>query len=202
MKIKTLFTDLGGVLLTNGWDRNARHRAAAQFGLDVEDTDERHHLTFDTYEIGRLSLEDYLNRVVFNVRREFTLDNFRQFMFKQSQPLPEMIDFVKKLKAKHGLRVVAISNEGPELAQYRIDTFGLGDYIDAFFISGFLHERKPDITIFQTALDAMQAPVNESVYIDDRLLFVEVAGSLGLHAFHHTSVAETCEALAKLGLSV
>lgn len=199
--IKTLFTDLGGVLLTNGWDRAGRARAADRFGLDAEDCDERHHLTFDTYEIGKLSLEQYLNRVVFNVRRDFTMDEFQQFMFSQSKPLDDMIDMVKHLKAKHDLRVVAISNEGAELAQHRIDTFKLGEFIDAFFISGFLNTRKPDESIFNTALEAMQAKVEESVYMDDRQLFVEVASSLGLKAVHHTDIETTRQALCDFGLS-
>lgn len=201
MRIRTLFTDLGGVLLTNGWDRACRVRAATEFNLDIEDTDERHHLTFDTYEIGRLSLDEYLHRVVFYRPRDFTPDQFRDFMFAQSRPIPEMIDYVKDLKARHGLQVVAISNEGRELAQYRVDTFNLKEFIDAFFISGFLHTRKPDVSIFQTALDATQASVGESVYMDDRQLFVEVAGSLGLNALWHTDLATTQAALADLGLS-
>lgn len=200
--IKTLFTDLGGVLLTNGWDRKGRAAAAAHFGIDAEDCDERHHLTFDTYEIGRLSLEEYLNRVVFYERRDFTLDDFRSFMFAQSQPLSDMIALVKSLKARNGLKVVAISNEGAELAQYRIDTFNLREFIDAFFISGFLNMRKPEEQIFQTALEAMQASVDSAVYMDDRKLFVEVASSMGLNAIHHTSIETTRSALADLGLSL
>lgn len=200
--ITTLFTDLGGVLLTNGWDRAGRARAAEKFGLDAEDCDERHHLTFDTYEIGRLSLEQYLNRVVFNVRRDFSMEEFQAFMFEQSQPMPEMMAFVRDLKRSNHLQVAAISNEGAELAQYRIDTFRLGEFIDAFFISGFLNTRKPDESIFHTALRAMQSTAERSVYMDDRLLFVEVASSLGLNAIHHTSLDETRRAMADLGLVI
>ena len=187
-------------MLTNGWDRAGRARAAEKFGLDAEDCDERHHLTFDTYEIGKLTLEQYLNRVVFNVRRDFTMGEFQSFMFQQSQPLPGMIEMVKLLKLRHNLKVIAVSNEGAELAQYRIDTFQLKDFIDAFFISGFLNTRKPDESIFMTALRATQATPEESAYIDDRKLFVEVAASLGLNAIHHTSLETTCQALRELGL--
>lgn len=194
---KTLFTDLGGVLLTNGWDRKARHLAATQFGLDAEDVDERHHLTFDTYEIGRLSLDDYLNRTVFNCPREFSREDFRSFMFAQSQPIPEMLELVAELKAKYRMQVVAISNEGRELAQHRIDKYKLRDLIDAFFVSGFLHMRKPDVGIFQFALDAIQCPLQHSMYMDDRKLFVEVAGTLGLPAFQHTEVASTRDTLTR-----
>ena len=186
--LSTLFTDLGGVLLSNGWDRAGRKAAAVHFNLDPEDLDERHHLTFDTYEIGRLSLDEYLNRTVFCRPRNFSREDFRSFMFAQSKPIPEMIEMVKELKAKHGFRVVAISNEGRELAQHRIDAFQLREFIDAFFVSGFLHMRKPDAGIFQFAIDASQTPLQRSIYMDDRELFVEVASGLGLPAFRHVDV--------------
>lgn len=193
--LTTLFTDLGGVLLTNGWDRAGRRAAALHFGLDPEDMDERHHLTFDTYELGRLSLDEYMSRTVFCQPRNFSREDFRSFMFAQSKPIPEMLEMVKELKAKHGFRVVAISNEGRELAQHRIDAFQLRSFIDAFFVSGFLHMRKPDAGIFQFALDAVQTPLQRSIYMDDRMLFVEVASGLGMNAFQHVDVAKTRERL-------
>jgi putative hydrolase of the HAD superfamily len=198
--ITTLFTDLGGVLLTNGWDRSARRCACEHFALDLEDVDERHHLTFDTYEIGRLSLDEYLNRTVFFEPRDFSREDFRAFMFAQSQPIQEMIGLVRELKSRHDLKVVAISNEGRELAQHRIDAFRLRDFVDSFFVSGFLHMRKPDSLIFEFALDAVQAPLQHAVYMDDRQLFVEVASGLGLQAFRHVDVATTRKTLAAFGL--
>src|SRR5689334_24877355 len=113
--ITTLFLDIGGVLLTNGWDHNSRKRAAETFGLDYEEMNERHHLTFDTYEEGKLSLDEYLDRVVFYRERPFTRESFRDFMFGQSRPLPEMIDLVCRLKSLYRLKVAAVSNEGREL---------------------------------------------------------------------------------------
>ncbi|MBS1718079.1 MAG: HAD hydrolase-like protein [Armatimonadetes bacterium] len=200
--VTTVFTDLGGVLLTNGWDRTARRRAAEQFSLDYEDMDERHHLTFDTYEIGRLSLDEYLNRVVFNKPRGFSREDFRAFMFAQSQPIHEMLELMRQVKQHNSVRIVAISNEGRELAQHRIDAFRLRDFIDAFFVSGFLHMRKPDRYIFLTALDAIQAPLQDSIYLDDRLLFVEIATSLGMNAFQHVKYEETRDRLLSLGLKL
>ncbi len=188
---KTLFTDLGGVLLTNGWDRGGRTKAAEHFNLDKDDVDERHHLTFDTYEIGRLSLDEYLDRTIFNQYRPFSREDFKGFMFSQSKPLPGMLEMIKELREAYDFRLVAISNEGRELAQYRIDSFGLRTLFDAFFVSGFLHVRKPDATIFEIAMDAMQAPKQSTLYMDDRLLFVEVANSLGLNAFQHVDLETT-----------
>jgi len=134
-KISALFLDIGGVLLTNGWDRIARQRAIEKFRLDEDEVNERHHLTFDTYEEGKLSLVQYLNRVIFYKERSFAMEEFRQFMFSQSQPYTEMIQFVQDLKDRYHLRLVVVSNEGRELNEYRIRTFKLNEFIDAFISS-------------------------------------------------------------------
>ncbi len=200
--ITTLFLDIGGVLLTNGWDRNSRKIAADRFGLDREDMDERHHLTFDTYEEGKLSMDEYLNRVIFNRDRPFTREEFKAFMFSRSVPFPRMIDLVTKLKARYGLKIVAVNNEGRELSFHRIRTFNLGSFIDFFVSSCFVHFRKPDTDIYRMALEMAQASPDQSLYIDDRLLFVEVARGLGLSGIHHRQFEETRNALAGYGLVV
>lgn len=200
--ITTLFLDIGSVLLTNGWDRNSRRLAAEKFGLDFAEMDERHHLTFDTYEEGKLSLNDYLKRVIFYEKRPFTLQTFKQFMFDQSQPLPDMLPFIASLKSRYHLRVAAVSNEGRELAEYRIRQFQLDELIDTFIVSSFVHIRKPDADIYHLALDVTQGQSDQVVYIDDRAMLVDVARGLGIHGIHHTSFASTQHALAQLGLTV
>jgi putative hydrolase of the HAD superfamily len=112
--ITTLFLDIGGVLLTDGWDRHARKRAAGNFTLELAEMEERHHLTFDTYEEGKLTLEEYLARVVFYKKRSFTRAQFRRFMFAQSKPHPKMIALVVQLKMRNGLKIVVVSNEARE----------------------------------------------------------------------------------------
>src|SRR5690242_6109920 len=173
--ISTLFLDIGGVLLTNGWDRKSRRLAAESFALDFEEMNERHHLTFDTYEEGKLSLDEYLERVVFHEPRHFTRNEFREFMLEQSRPFPEMIDLVCRLKSVHRLKVAVVSNEGRELTEYRISTFGLGRFIDFFIASGFVHFRKPDADMYRIALDIAQVAPERVLYIEDRSMFVEVA---------------------------
>jgi putative hydrolase of the HAD superfamily len=199
-KPSTLFVDIGGVLLTNGWDRKARRRAAEAFGLDFEEMDQRHHLTFVTYEEGKLSLDGYLDCTVFNQARPFTRREFRAFMFEQSRPMNGMIGFLRQLKTAQSLRLAAISNEGRELLVYRIRHFGLSEFIDFFVGSAFVHFRKPDVDIFHIALDLAQVGPEQAVYIDDRPLFVEVAGGLGMSTIHYTNLTSTQLALAKLGL--
>jgi putative hydrolase of the HAD superfamily len=179
-----------------------RRKAAETFGLDYEEMNERHHLTFDTYEEGKLSLYEYLERVIFYQERPFSLEEFRAFMFEQSQPYQEMIDLVCELKARYNLKIAAVSNEGRELTIYRIQKFELGAFMDFFASSCFVHYRKPDADIYRIALDIAQVPPAEVVYIEDRLMFVEVAQSLDIQGIHHTSYDSTRETLEALGLSL
>ena len=199
--ITTLFLDIGGVLLTNGWDRHMRQSAAEKFGLDFEEFNERHNLTFDTYEEGELSLEDYLTRVIFHEKRAFTREDFKAFMYTCSRPISEMIELMVALKKRYALKVAAVSNEGRELTLYRVKKFNLGAFIDFFICSCFVHFRKPDLRLYGLALDCAQVTPNESVYIDDREMFVEVAEGIGLHGIHHTEYENTRKSLDDLGLS-
>ena len=198
--ITHLFLDIGGVLLTNGWDRHCRQGAAEKFGLDLEDLNDRHKMSFDTYEAGKLNLDTYLDQVVFHQERSFTREDFKEFMFAQSKAKPEMINLVSGLKWKYRLKTAAISNEGRELTVYRIKQFNLATLIDYFVSSCFVHFRKPDVDMYRIALDISQADPARSVYIDDRALFVEIAQSLGLHGIHHTGFETTRHTLKDLGL--
>jgi len=195
-KITTLFVDIGGVLLTNGWDRYSRRDAVEKFNLDYDELNERHHLTFDTYEEGKLSLDEYLDRVVFYEDRPFTKQDFRDFMFEQSEAHSEMIQYIRDLKESNGLRITIVSNEGRELNDYRISTFDLHEFVDAFISSSFVHYRKPDEDIFRMALDVSQVDPEEVVYIDDRKLFVQIAGDLGINGIHHKGLDSTRKILA------
>jgi putative hydrolase of the HAD superfamily len=200
--IKAFFLDVGGVLLTNGWDRRMRAEAAERFSLDYTEMNERHHLTFDTYEEGKLSLEEYLDRVIFYETRTFSREEFKDFMFAQSRPLPEMINLVRTLKARYGLKIVVISNEGRELTVHRIQKFNLAELVDFFVSSCFVHLRKPDADIFRMALDMAQVPIDQVVYVDDRAMFVEVAQGLGFRGIVHQNAETTRETLAMFGLSM
>jgi putative hydrolase of the HAD superfamily len=199
-RITTLFLDIGGVLLTNGWGRARRRVAAEEFKLDYTEVDERHHLSFNTYEDGKLTLDQYLDQVIFYEPRSFSKDDFKAFMYAQSQPYPDMLQFIGALKECYHLKLVVVSNEGRELTAYRIEKFGLRNLIDAFVVSSYVHYRKPDRDIYLLALDVAQASVDQVVYVDDRPLFIEVARGMGIASVRHTSVTETAAALAEYGL--
>jgi len=200
--VTALFLDIGGVMLTNGWDRRSREAAAKKFNLDLDELNDRHRMTFDTYEAGKLNLDEYLKRAVFYQPRPFTIEDFRAFMYDQSEAYPEMIELVRALKAKYGLRIAVVNNEGRELNEHRIRTFKLYEFVDFFISSCFVHFRKPDVDIWKVALDIAQVPRENVVYIDDRNMFVQVAESLGLRGITHNykNVEQTKQALAKMGL--
>jgi putative hydrolase of the HAD superfamily len=198
--ITALFLDIGGVLLTDGWDHHARKRAATHFKLELAGMENRHHLTFETYEEGKLTLEEYLGRVVFYQKRPFTQAQFRRFMFAQSKPYPEMIELIRQLKAKYGLKIVVVSNEARELNAYRIRKFKLAGFVDSFVSSSFVHVRKPDADIFRLALDIAQVPARQVVYIEDTPMFVQVAEGLGIQSILHTDYRSTRAKLAAVGL--
>jgi len=201
--ITTLFLDIGGVLLTDGWNRKSRAVAVEQFGLDPKETEDRHHLTFDTYEVGKITLDTYLERLVFYTKRDYAPQQFKEFMFAQSQPHAEMIELIIALKKKYNLKVAVVSNEGRELTEYRIKKFKLGGFVDFFISSCFVHFRKPDDDIFKLALDVSQVAPGEVVYIEDRPLFVQVAETFGINGIRHINVDTTREILAtQFGLSV
>jgi putative hydrolase of the HAD superfamily len=198
--IKTLFVDIGGVLLTNGWDHHARRRAAKHFKLDWAGMEERHGLNFETHEEDKITFKEYLDRVVFYEKRPFTRAEFRRFMFEQSKPFAGMIELIRDLKAKYRLKIVVVSNEAREVNAYRIRQFKLDGFVDAFISSCFVHLRKPDADIFRLALDVAQVPARQIVYIEDTLMFVQIAESLGIRGLLHTDCQSTCEKLAAFGL--
>ncbi|MGB8915808.1 MAG: HAD family phosphatase [Candidatus Sulfotelmatobacter sp.] len=198
--ITCLLVDVGGVLLTNGWDHHARRRAAKNFQLPWAEMEERHRLVFETHEEGKLTFEEYLGWVVFYRKRPFTRAQFRSFMLAQSKPYPEMIDLVAQLKIQCGLKVAVVSNESREVNAFRIRKFKLDQFVDTFISSCFVHIRKPDVEIFRLALDIAQAPAQHVVYIENTPMFVQIAEGLGIRSILHTDHKSTCAKLASFGL--
>ena len=198
--VTTLFIDIGGVLLTNGWDHHARRRAATYFNLAWAEMEDRHQLNFATYEEGKLTLDVYLDRVIFHQERPFTRAQFRRFMFAQSKSYPQMIELVRKLKAQYELKIAVVSNEARELNAYRIHKFKLAGFVDFFISSCFVHVRKPDADIFRLALDIAQEPVRQVVYIENTPMFVQIAEELGIRSIWHTNYQATRAKLASFGL--
>ncbi len=199
--ISCLFLDIGGVLLTDGWGHLARKRAARTFKLQWAEMEARHNLVFETYENGRLTLEEYLGRVVFYRKRAFTRAQFRRFMFAQSKPYPQMIELLKLLKARCGLKIVAVNNEAREMNAYRIQEFLLDEWMDCFVSSCFVHLRKPDVNIFRLALDIARVQPREVLYIENTPMFVQVAEDLGIRGVVHQEFKSTRSQLASFGLS-
>jgi putative hydrolase of the HAD superfamily len=200
--VSCVLLDIGGVLLTDGWDHLARKRAAKNFKLEWAEMEDRHHLTFEIYEEGKITLQEYLSRVVFHKRRPFTRNQFRRFMFAQSKPFPEMIALAGQLKHRLGVKIAIVSNEGRELNAYRIRKFKLDRFVDCFISSCFVHIRKPDEEIFRLALDIAQVQASQAVFIENTPMFVQIAQGLGIQSILHTNCKSTRASLSALGLSV
>lgn len=200
--VTTLFVDIGGVLLTNGWEQQSRKLASEVFNFSFREMEDRHQLVFVVYEEGRLTLDEYLHRVLFYQKRIFTPEQFKEFMFAQSFAFVEMIDLVRKLKEQYNLKIVVVSNEAKELNEFRIKKFHLKAFVDFFISSCYVHCRKPDAEIFRLAMGIAQVQPEEVLYIDDIQLFVDVAIERGIQSIRHSEYLMTTEALADVGLSI
>ncbi len=201
-RFRVLYSDIGGVLGTNGWDTDLRNKVAQRFRLDPEEIQARHRLMFDSFERGYITFDEYLSHVFFGSPRDFTLEQVREFTFAQSVPWPENIDFFARVRRANDLKLALISNEGEAITQYRVRKFGLRELADFLVISHFVHFRKPDREIWQLALDLAQATPQECIYVDDREMFAEIAAGLGFTAIRHTSIENTKRQFRELGLSV
>jgi putative hydrolase of the HAD superfamily len=200
-KVTTLFWDNGGVILTNGWDRGSRQKAVEKFHLDWVDFEDRHELMLHGFECGQVGLDEYLRRVVFYKERPFAPDEFKEFMFQQSQACPEPLAFLAELARTRRYLHATLNNESLEINEYRIRTFHLRDYFEVFFSSCYLGVRKPDRGIYALALKITQREPAECVLIDDRGLNLECAKELGMHTIQFRNVAQLRGELAQLGIN-
>jgi putative hydrolase of the HAD superfamily len=195
-----LFFDIGGVILSNGWDRGARRRAIEKFGLDEEEFASRHEMVVDAWEMGQITMEEYLRRTVFYRRRPFTRDEFESFLFSQSHEHHEALDAVKRFSASNRWLVAALNNESSELNEHRIKKFKLRELFSIFLSSCFLGVRKPDEKIYQLALRITQRSPAESVFIDDRSINLEAAERVGMRTVLYKDPQQLTADLGRLGV--
>jgi putative hydrolase of the HAD superfamily len=199
--IEMLFWDNGGVILTNGWDRSSRRKAVEHFHLDWEDFADRHELMLNAFETGEATLDQYLQRTVFYRQRTFTIEEFKAFMFSQSQPFPESLELLAQLARTRRCSMAALNNESREINEYRITQFRLRDYFESFFSSCYLGLRKPDPEIYRRALQITQQKPETCVMIDDRDLNLECARELGMRTIQFQNAAQLRDELARMGIT-
>jgi len=201
-EITTLFWDIGGVILTNGWDRGSRKEAASAFHLDWEELQDRHDFSFPAFDSGQITLNEYLDRTVFYRQRAFTREDFTAFMFAQSKEFPETRAILDKVSHSPKYFVGAINNEPLELNNYRIEAFDLRRNFLVFFSSCYVRSRKPEETIFRIALEVTQRAPERCLFIDDRPLNLESPRRLGMHTIHHQNAAQLRSELGNYGVEV
>lgn len=196
--IRALFWDVGGVLLTNAWDHTERTEAFKHFGIDATDFNSRHEMLVSSFERGKITLDEYLQRTVFYRDRPFTIESFRQYLFNLSKPFPDVLQFAKSLNDSGKYFMGTINNESRELNYYRMDTFGLRKIFRLFISSCFVGLRKPERDIYRLTLEITQVPAEECCFIDDRALNLECAANLGMHTIQMESLGQLRADLAKL----
>ena len=200
--IRAIFWDVGGVLLTNAWDRTERAAALEHFQLDPEEFHARHEMVVSSFERGKITLDEYLDRTVFYRPRPFTREMFRDYMFSLSQPCPEVLEFARALTDSGRYLMGTINNESRELNYYRIEKFGLRMVFRLFVSSCFVGFRKPERDIYRLALEITQVPAEQCCFIDDRALNLECAAKLGMHTIQMQQVEQLRGDLAKLGVTL
>ena len=200
--IRAIFWDVGGVLLTNAWDHTQRTEALKRFQLDEQEFHDRHEMVVSSFERGKITLDEYLDRTVFFRPRPFSREQFREYMMSLSQPLPGMLEFAQSLSDSGKYLMGTINNESRELNYYRMEKFGLRNMFRLFFSSCFVGLRKPERDIYRLALETTQIPAEETCFIDDRALNLECAAQLGMHTLEMRGLDELRADLVKLGVSV
>ncbi len=197
-----IFWDIGGILLSNGWDRVARREAADSFGLDWAEFQDRHEFVVDAFERGQTDLETYLTRTVFYRERPFDREEFTAHIMSLSSAHPDALDVVRRLRASGRYVLATLNNESREINEHRIETFGLRDLFHMFLSSCYLGVRKPEPGIFTRAIDIVQRPPGECLFIDDRDLNVECARLTGMATIHYEDLDGLLEELADRGVRV
>ena len=198
--IKAIFWDVGGVLLTDAWDRTQRADALAHFGLDQTEFQQRHEMLVSSFERGKISLDEYLDRTVFYRERSFTREALRDYMFSLSKPKADVLALAQGLAKCGKYFMSTINNESLELNLYRIQTYALRDIFSVFVSSCFVGLRKPEDGIYRLALELTQRAAEESCFLDDRPLNLEAATRLGMHAIAVQDGAQVSAELGKLGV--
>ncbi len=200
--INTIFSDVGGVLLTNGWDHISRENASRKFQLDAAEFEYRHTSVLHPFECGRMSLDEYLDKTVFYQPREFSRDDFKRFIFSQSQSLPGQYIYSEMMGlARSGrFRMVMLNNECAEINEYRIQQFQLRQMFQVFCSSCYMNVRKPEQEIYRRGLQIAQRNPEECVFIDDRAENLEVPRRLGMKTVRFESRSQALEELGALGL--
>jgi len=198
--VHAIFWDVGGVLLSNAWDHTQRMAALEHFRLDEEEFHSRHEMVVSSFERGKISLEEYLDRTVFYRNRPFGRDEFRNYMFSLSQPMPEVLAFARALVDSGKYFMGTINNESRELNSYRIEKYRLREIFRLFVSSCFVGLRKPESGIYRLAIDITQINPEECCFVDDRALNLECAAKLGMHTIQMQTLEQLREDLGKLGV--
>ncbi len=193
--------DVGGVLLTNGWDHCERAIVLDQFRLDRAEFEARHSGPNDAWERDLITAKEYLDETVFYEPRDFSHREFLDEIFAQSKLLPDGgSGILQELAASHKCMLGVLNNEAREPNEYRFKTFGIRDHLKVAFSSCYLGLRKPGSAIYLRALDILGTPPQRVLFIDDRAENAAAAETVGMRAIRFEGAAELMGQLGELGV--
>ncbi len=198
--------DVGGVLLTNGWDHGERAAAAAKFGLDAQALEARNAEVMDAWDRGAIALHQYLQATVFYEPRAFSEDEFFAFMLAQSRPLPNgALAILAELAASNPCAsnvcmLGALNNEARETNEYRFSHFGLRRYFKVAFSSCYMGLRKPEPAMYQRTLNILGNKPERVLFIDDRAENVAGGSAAGMKAIQFTGADALRMEFSSLGV--
>jgi putative hydrolase of the HAD superfamily len=201
-KISAIFWDIGGVLLTNAWDGSQRASALTKFNLDPVEFGDRHEMVVSSWERGKISFDEYLDRTVFYRERGFRRETFKDYIYSLSQPHGEALEIARALARSGRYLMGTINNESRDLNAYRITTFGLQEIFTLFVSSCYVGFRKPEEAIYRMALEIAQRTPEECCFVDDRALNIETAQVLGMHGIRMSDPTQLRDQLKELGVEV
>jgi len=175
--------DVGGVLLTNGWDHGERAAAAEHFGLNAEELEARNTKVVAAWDRSEIDRNQYLDATVFTEPRSFTHDEFFDFMLSQSRVQPDgALEILREVAASKRFLVGSLNNEPREMNEYRFGKFELRRYLKVAFSSCYMGLRKPEPAMYRRALDILGCPPYRILFIDDREENVAGAAAAGIKA--------------------
>ena len=202
--VRGLLFDWGGVLTTNLFAGFSEF--CAQEGIDpgllrekfLGDPEAQEMLfAFETGEMAEPEFERQLAALLGLAPQR--AEGFNDRIFARIGEDRPMVDALRNARG-HGLRTGLLSNSW---GTHRYPRHLFGELFDAVVISGEEGIRKPEAAIYELAIERMELPAAEIVFVDDLDHNLEPARELGLMVIHHRSADETLdelEALTGVGL--